>query len=174
MGFQTIKIKNTHRLYCVISGVKVIFSRGGKVTFPDFFPTWNMLFPGKNSPFWYTQISVVSKKWKAKKKKSSAHFHNFSPSIFNFSPLPFQIFLLFPSIFPFFLAPLFPVGQQKFPGEKCQGALGPLPVMLLCVIIIVNPQQKWDNDTLFQFSHRNKCICKKGFRIVIDIGERFG
>ena len=41
------------------------------------------------------------------------------PYIFNFPPLPFQI----SHFFPFFLAPLFPVGQQKFPGEKCQGAL---------------------------------------------------
>ena len=33
-------------------------------------------------------------------------------------------FLLFRSIFPFFLVPLFPVGQQKFPGENCQGVGG--------------------------------------------------
>ena len=73
-----------------------------------------------------TQNSVVSESDKKKifnLKKSSAHFHTFPPSIFNFPPLPFQIFLLFLSTFPFFLAPIFPVGEQKFPCEKYQGTL---------------------------------------------------
>ena len=44
-----------------------------------------------------------------------------------FPPLPFTIFLLFFSIFPFFLASLFPVCQQIIPSEKRQGILCPLP-----------------------------------------------
>ena len=39
-----------------------------------------------------------------------------SPFYFQFSTFPFSNFLLFFSIF---LASLLPVGQQKFPGEKC-------------------------------------------------------
>ena len=66
-------------------------------------------------------------KTKTKNKTKTETKQNLSPFIFNFPPLPFQIFLLFLSIFPFFLAPFFPVGQQKFPRWKCQGALCPLP-----------------------------------------------
>ena len=58
------------------------------------------------------------------KKKVLSSFCNFSPFHFQFSTFPFLIFFFF-SNFPFFLASLFPVGQQKFPGEKCQGALCP-------------------------------------------------
>ena len=50
-------------------------------------------------------------------------------SFCNFSTFPFTIFLLFFSIFtpfPFFLASFFPVGQQKFPGQKSWGG-GTLP-----------------------------------------------
>ena len=50
-------------------------------------------------------------------KKHLLIFIHFPPSILNYT-FPFTIFLLFFSIFPFFLASLFPVGQQKFPGEK--------------------------------------------------------
>ena len=106
------------------SGIKGIFFRGGKVTFPDFFPAWNMLFPGKNCSFWLTP-----NKFQWFQKVTSK---NLFPIHFQFPPLPFQIFLLFLSIFPFFLAPLFPVGQQKFSGENVMGALCPVPPCLLC------------------------------------------
>ena len=33
-------------------GLRGIFFRGGKVSFPNSFPAWNVIFPGKNCPFW--------------------------------------------------------------------------------------------------------------------------
>ena len=57
-----------------------------------------------------------------KKQKSSPHFVTFPPSNFNFklSFLQFSFFSpQFSSLFPFFLTSFFPVGQQKFPGQKC-------------------------------------------------------
>ena len=100
----------------------------GKVIFPE------MLFPGRKFPFWLTQnkfqwfLKVKSKKQNKtkmkKKKRSSPHFVTFPPYIFNFPPYCFN----FPYFSPFsldFLAPLFPVGQQKFQGQKSLG--GTLP-----------------------------------------------
>ena len=77
------------------------------------------------------QISVVLKSEKKKKVLSSfLIFVTFPPSIFNFPPSLISFFD-FPSFlphFPFFLASLFPTGQQKFPGQKpLQGHLPPCP-----------------------------------------------
>ena len=69
---------------------------------------------------------LKSKSKKKKKKKNPLLILELPPSIFNFPPSLFQISLFsspFSPIFPFFLASLFPVGQQKFPGQKCQEAL---------------------------------------------------
>ena len=72
-------------------------------------------------------------KWEAKKKNQNKTkgsllilllFHLPFP-IFH---LPFTIFLLFFSVFfPFFPCLFFPVGQQKFPGQKSLGGTLPLP-----------------------------------------------
>ena len=122
--------------------------------FPDFFPSVKFFSPVENFHFGRPKTSFGGfEKWKAKKKKkkkrkrkrkekkkekSSPHFppfislSNFSSFHFQFSIFPFTIFLLFFSIFlPFFLASFFPVGQQKFPGQKfLGGALCPLPRLL--------------------------------------------
>ena len=63
--------------------------------------------------------------------KGSSHVSTFPLSIFNFPPSLFLFFLLFfsnLSIFLsfFFLASLFPVGQQTFPGEKVSRGTLPL------------------------------------------------
>ena len=43
--------------------------QGGKVTFPDFFPAWNALFPGRNFHFGPPQTHFSGfKKWQAKNK----------------------------------------------------------------------------------------------------------
>ena len=66
---------------------------------------------------------------KQNKKKGPLLFRTFPTSIFNFPPslLQFSSFSSpFPP-FPFFLASFFPVGQQKFPGQKSQGHSAPLP-----------------------------------------------
>ena len=83
----------------------------GKVTLPNFFLVWNMLVHP-------TQISVVWKSDKPKKKKGPLLIFILSPFHFQFSTSSLSNFLLFLSILPFFLAPFFPVGQQKFPCEK--------------------------------------------------------
>ena len=74
--------------------------------------------------------------WRAKKKKKKkkvlSSFSYFS--LFHFSTFPFSIFLLFCSNFSFFLASLFPIGQQKIPGQKSLGALYPLPHPAPCHI----------------------------------------
>ena len=57
------------------------------------------------------------------KKRSCSHLLTFPPSILQFSFFSSQFSPLFPS----FLASFFPVGQQKFPGQKSLGALCPLP-----------------------------------------------
>ena len=76
---------------------------GGKVIFPDFFPSWNAVFPVENFHFGRPKISFSHfEKWK--KKSSSPYFGTFPPSIFNFH-LPFDNFpSQFPPPFPFFLA----------------------------------------------------------------------
>ena len=103
-------------------GVRGIFFRGGKVIFPEFFPSVKCFFSVENSHFGRPKTNF-SGFFGAGKVLSS--FYNFSSFHFQFSTFPFWIFLLFFSVFPFFLPSLFPVGQQKFPGEKYQGALCP-------------------------------------------------
>ena len=57
------------------------------------------------------------------------HFVTFPPSIYNFPPSFLKFPYSFPSFLlhftPFFLASFFPIGQQKFPGQKSWGALCP-------------------------------------------------
>ena len=86
-------------------------------------------FPVENFHFGRPKTNFSGiEKWKAKKKKEVlSSFCNFSSFHFQFSNFPFSIFLLFCSIFSFFLASLFPVGQQKFPCQKSLGAFWPLP-----------------------------------------------
>ena len=102
-----------------------------------FFSQREILFPDGKFPFWLThkkkkkKKSVVLKSQKKKKKKKKKVLSSFShfltpPLPFSIFHLPFLIFLLFCSIFPFFLASFFPVGQQKFPGQKSRG-MGALP-----------------------------------------------
>ena len=83
------------------------------------------------------QKSVVLKREKKKgkrKKKVPSSFCNFSyRTIFSFPLSLLSICLLFCSVLPFFLAFLFPVGQQKFPGQK---SAAPPPVLPLCVILV--------------------------------------
>ena len=67
-------------------------------------------------------------------KSSSPHLVTFPAYIFNFSTFHLSIFLLFCSIFPFstlFFSSLFPVDQQKFPGQKSLGGSLPPPLRLL-------------------------------------------
>ena len=116
-----------------------IFQRGHG-HFSWFFSRHEMLFPGRMSILVDSkQISVVwgfkiIKSEKQSKKKKKKKERKKSPLLILklfYHPLlifnPFSIFLLFFSMFPFSLDSLFPVGQQKFPGQqKCQGALCPL------------------------------------------------
>ena len=123
-------------------GIRGIFSEG-QSNFSDFFPNMKCFFPVENSILVDPkQASVVlkneskkkkkkrKKKKKKKKKKGPLLIWNFSSFHFQFSTSPFSISHLFFSIFPLFLASLFLVGQQTFPGEKCQ-ALPPCPYRLL-------------------------------------------
>ena len=96
-------------------GVRGIFFQRGQRHFSWFFPAVKCFFPVENSHFDRPKTNFSGfEKWKAKKKKkkkgSSTHFVT-SP-FFKISTSPFSIFLLFCSIFPFFLASLFPVGQK--------------------------------------------------------------
>ena len=89
---------------------------------------------------------LVSLKWKV--ERSVPHFVTIPPSIFT-------IFLLSFSIFPFSLVsmPFFPVGQQKFPGQKSLGGYSapspnPPPPRLLrhCYryLYTINRTNKWE------------------------------
>ena len=113
-------------------GIKGIFFRGGKVIFPDFFPRVNCFFRVEDSHFGRLKTNFSGfEKWKAKKKKkkvSSPHFVAFSSSILNFPPSFFR----FSFSSPFSLASLFPVGQQKFPGEKYRCYSAP-PLLRHCL-----------------------------------------
>ena len=108
-------------------GVRGIFFRGGaKSLFMIFFPSVKCFFPSRNFHFGRPQtISVVSKSKKQKQQSHLLIFILLFPFLFKVSTFPFTIFLLFFSIFPFFLASLLRVDQQKFSCEKCQGALCP-------------------------------------------------
>ena len=89
-----------------------IFSEGGKVIFPDFFPGVKCFFPVENFHFGRSKTNFSAfEKWKAKKKKKKvpSSFCNFPSFHFQFSTFLFTIFLLFFPIFPtfpFFLASL--------------------------------------------------------------------
>ena len=120
-------------------------------SFSWFFSQREFFSPVENFHFGRPKTSFSGfEKWKAKKKKKKKKkrkkkkekkrkkknllliflliisLSNFSSFHFQFSIFPFTIFLLFFSIFlPFFLASFFPVGQQKFPGQKFLGGTMP-------------------------------------------------
>ena len=88
----------------------------------------------------HTLVVLKSEKQGGEKKRSSPHFVTFPPSIFIFH-LPFYNFsslLLNFHPFSLFSLPLFfPVGQQKFSGQKSLGGTlppAPLPVMPLPMV----------------------------------------
>ena len=102
-----------------------------------FFPVENFHFgrPKTNfSGFEKWKGKRKKKKKRKEKKRSSPHFLTFPPSILNFpsSLLKFSFFYSrFSTLFHFFLASFFPVGQQKFPGQKSLGGtLPPAPCLL--------------------------------------------
>ena len=106
-----------------------IFLRG-QSHFSWFFSRREMLFPSRKFPFWLTQNKFQSfLKVKRKKKKDPLLiFVTFPPYII--FHLPFLNFPSFFPIFPFFFASLFPIGQQKFPGQKSLGGtLLPAPCL---------------------------------------------
>ena len=102
---------------CVQGRKRNIFQRW-QSHFPDFFPGVKCFFPVENSQFGRpkTNFSGFQKTKTKTHKKVLFKFCNFSFFHFLFSTFHFLIFLLFHSIVPFFLASLFPVGLQKFPG----------------------------------------------------------
>ena len=102
-----------------------------------YYKLWNMFFPVKIVRFGRPQTNFSGfKKWQAKErkkekkrkeKKISIHFHAFSLP-FSISPhLSFQIFILFLSIFPFFLTPFSPGWSAKISRWKMSGGTLPLP-----------------------------------------------
>ena len=105
----------THKNTDTNRDIRRIFFRRDKVIFPDFFPGVKCFFPVENSNFVDPNKINISgfEKWKAKKKKKKVlfSFSNFSLFHFQFCTFSFLIFPLFCSIFPCFLASLFPVGQ---------------------------------------------------------------
>ena len=116
-----------------------IFQRG-KVIFVGFFfffsssfffpfSSVKRFFLVENSHFGRPKTNFTGfEKWKERKEKKVPLCIWLFPLPFqvHFSTFPFSIFLLFFSLFPFFLASLFQVRQQKFPDEKCRGEL-PIP-----------------------------------------------
>ena len=108
-------------------GVRRIFFRGVKVIFSNFFPGVKCFFLLENSHFVRPKTNFSGfEKWQKKKEKEKENDPLFL--------LPFSIFHLpifnFPSFqlhFPLFLVSFFPVGQQKFPGQKSRGAPYPPP-----------------------------------------------
>ena len=127
-------------------GVTGKFFLRGQSVFLIFFLAWNAFFPVENFHFGTPKTNFTCfQKWKAKKKKKKKVLSSFgsilavlksekqSPkkkkkkvlfSFWNFSLLPFSIFLLF---FPLLFFPdhFFPVGQQEFPGQKSLGGNPP-------------------------------------------------
>ena len=120
---------------CTVRGITRKFFWGGIVIFPNFFPVENFHYGRPKTNF------TCFEKWKEKKKKKKKgplfifHFGTFSTFHFQFLP-SFLQFFFFSSPFPpfsiFFLASFFPVGQQKFPGQKSLGGTLPHAPRLLC------------------------------------------
>ena len=117
--------------FVIIRGVRGIFFRGGKVIFPDFFPGVKCFFPSENSHFGRPKTNFSHfEKWQAStKKKVLSSFCNFSSFHFQYSTFPFSIFLLFCSIFPFFLCLSFPGRSAEISRSEVSG--GTLPPCLL-------------------------------------------
>ena len=92
---------------------------------------------------------------------------NFPPSILNFPPSFFLPFYNFPSflplfpLFPFFRASFYPVGQQRFPGQKSRG-LGeghsafPLPPACYATGYRKNPFKRKTAESILYQSHEMK------------------
>ena len=91
-------------------GVRRIFFRGGKVIFPDFFPSVKCFFPVENSHFGRSKTNLSGfEKWKANfKKKVLSIFCNFYSFHFKFYTFPFFNFPSFLLHFPFPLCLSFP------------------------------------------------------------------
>ena len=106
-------------------GVTGIFFWGGKVIFPDYFPSVKCFFPVENSHFGRPKPNIHHfQKWE--KKKVLTSFYNFSFFHFQFSTFPFTIFLLFFSIFSPFPLPLFSQYVSKnFPVRSLWGHFAP-------------------------------------------------
>ena len=100
----------TQRQWCK----RNIFQRG-KVTFPNFFQVWNMLFLSGNFPFWYTpnKRHWFQKVKSKKKKKSSLLIFTLLPFHFSFPTFHFSNFPSFLLHFPFFLCLYFPNRSAK-------------------------------------------------------------
>ena len=103
-----------------VRGVRGIFLGGGKVIFSLFF------FPVENSQFGRPKTNFNGLEKQKKKKQTNKQTNKTIKVLCSFScffTLPFWIFHLpfynFLSFLSIFL--LFPVGHQKFPGEKCLG-----------------------------------------------------
>ena len=88
---------------------------GAKSVFPIFY----------RREIWFFPVKIVHFGRPRTTSKSDFPFH------FQFSTSPISNFPSFPPHFPFLPCPLFPVGQQKFPGEKYQrGTLPPASLLL--------------------------------------------
>ena len=76
------------------------------------------------------QTNKQNKQNKTKQKKKQTNKQTKKPSIFNFPPFLLQVSFFssqFSTLFPFFLASFFPLGRQKFPGQKSLRGSIPLP-----------------------------------------------
>ena len=107
-------------------GVTGKFFWGAKSFFLIFFLGVKCFFPIENFHFGRPKTNFCHfEKWKAKKKRVLSFF-------WNYSLLPFSIFLLFFSIFPSF--PFFPNRSAEISrSEVSGGKLYPLPVMPLAL-----------------------------------------
>ena len=125
---------------------------------PCFFPVENSHFgrPKTNFSGLKSEKKERRRRRRRRREKVLSSFCNFSSFHFQFSTFPFSIFLLFFSIFQYFLASLFPVCQQKFPVENCQGGtLPPAP------------------PPADAYCHQSLALIKKGWTWIESI-RRFG
>ena len=125
-------------------GITGIFSWGGKVIFPCFFPGVKCFFPAENSHIGRPKTNSVVFKSEKQKKRSSpliitfpTSISKFPPSLLQFSFFSYQFSPFFPSsllnspLFPVFLASFFPDTSAKISRSEVSGgggALCPLPV----------------------------------------------